>query len=228
MIRKSCSSNLSYGDTLGQYGVRFVAPNPFITKGLRTAFFLRPKCNKEFEHFPSQVFRGQVKSCCFLNRGERNKRIYKIWMGIKSRVFNVLDRDYKNYGGRGITLCKEWLDFYAFQKWALDSGYQDMLTIDRENNSLGYSPENCRWATSQMQARNRRNNVLWGIDGKEMCTTEAAKYLKISRERLNSYTRLSCRIPKNIADKVSFIIQNGENILPKLEVRPSDFKTGKP
>jgi len=68
---------------------------------------------------------------------------------------------YYRYGGRGIKVCKEWQKFTVFYKWALESGYQDNLTIDRINNDGNYEPKNCRWSTPKEQAANRTNNRDW-------------------------------------------------------------------
>ena len=78
---------------------------------------------------------------------------------MKTRTTNPHSENYKNYGGRGITVCAEWLnDFAAFQRWALSHGYQDDLSIDRIDNDKGYSPDNCRWATAKEQRHNRRDS----------------------------------------------------------------------
>lgn len=103
---------------------------------------------------------GKVKSCgCLKGRGTHGNsehRVYKIFHGMKARCYNPNTESYYLYGQRGITICDEWLnDFGAFFTWAINSGYDDTLSIDRIDNSKGYSPDNCRWATPKEQTDNR-------------------------------------------------------------------------
>lgn len=84
-------------------------------------------------------------------------RLYRIWASMKTRCYNSNHMYYKNYGGRGITVCDEWRrDFVSFMRWAQEAGYDDSLSIDRIDNDKGYCPENCRWATLSQQMRNTR------------------------------------------------------------------------
>ena len=87
--------------------------------------------------------------------GDINTRLYNIWHGIKQRCLYPKFIGYKNYGGRGITICNEWLEFIPFRDWALDNGYTENLVIDRIENGKGYYPENCRWITIKESNRNK-------------------------------------------------------------------------
>lgn len=121
---------------------------------------------------------GKSRSCGCLSKeitakrelihGNSAKPEYLIWIKIKHRCNNPKDRQYPNYGGRGILLCKKWLDFEEFSK---DMGPRPgpKHTIDRINNNGNYEPGNCRWATKKEQNNNKRNNVLVEI-GSEIKT----------------------------------------------------------
>ena len=135
-------------------------------------------CNNTFEAIFNNVKRGNTKSCgCFATHGLSSNKFYKTWYGMLQRCNNPKIKAYKDYGGRGITVCEEWLDVANFVAWA-ESTHPNMegYTLDRINNDKGYSPENCRWADTTTQAINQRmkkNNksgyvgVIWHIRDKK-------------------------------------------------------------
>lgn len=119
---------------------------------------------------------GSTKSCgCLWKRkskydGEGSyDPMYPTWNNMINRCNNPNSNRYDDYGGRGITVCDEWLDFNNFRNWANETKTDETLTLDRLNNDLGYSPDNCRWATAKEQNSNKRNNLLFELNG-EICT----------------------------------------------------------
>ena len=135
--------------------------------------------------------RGLTKSCgCLVKENTRNMftthgltqhPLFEIWGSMKKRCYNPKTKAYKDYGGRGISVCDDWVsDFKSFYEWAIRTGYKEGLTIDRINVNGNYCPENCRWITLQEQARNRRNTVWVTYQGKQICKAEFARMIGIS------------------------------------------------
>lgn len=129
------------------------------------------------------------------SHGLSHTRLYRIWEGMKSRCYRTDNVNYDRYGGRGIRICKEWLDdFVVFYDWAIQHGYNENLTIDREDNSKGYTPQNCRWVTIREQNINRKYTprkrvIIWIIDGVKKTALEWCEQYGISyqtvRYRIN-------------------------------------------
>lgn len=86
-------------------------------------------------------------------------RLYSIWQGFKQRCNNPKATGYSDYGGRGITIWPEWNVFENFLQWALFTGYQDNLSIERQNVNGDYVPANCYWANNNIQAANKRKRI---------------------------------------------------------------------
>lgn len=109
----------------------------------------------------------------FIKHGFCGTKIYKKWEDMKSRCNNPNNKRYKDYGGRGIKICNEWLsDFMNFYNWAINNGYKEGLSIERINNDGNYEPSNCKWITRAEQMRNTRNCHYIEYKGETHCISE--------------------------------------------------------
>lgn len=121
------------------------------------------------------------KSCgCHRIKSGRKKwkhysLLYGTWNRMKRRCFDRNNPKYKNYGGRGISVCSNWMIYKNFEKWALMNGYVKGLSIDRINNDRNYEPDNCRWITVSENSRHRKNTKLFMYKEKKYCLRELAE-----------------------------------------------------
>ncbi|MDB2157214.1 hypothetical protein [Clostridium butyricum] len=113
--------------------------------------------------------------------GLRYTRLYSVWIMMKQRCFNKSNKDYYNYGARGITVCNDWLNVQNFYSWAIDNGYKKGCSLDRIEPNANYEPSNCRWTDSITQANNKRNTIKTLYKGKSITLTELSNLTGISR-----------------------------------------------
>jgi hypothetical protein len=116
---------------------------------------------------------------------ENRSAEYQTWNGLKGRCLNTNNNAFHSYGGRGITVCDRWKD--SFEDFLADMGPRPSPkhSIDRVNNDLGYSPENCRWATKKEQGNNRRTNVYYEYAGERLQLTTWANRIRINKTTLH-------------------------------------------
>lgn len=97
----------------------------------------------------------KVEIAKYKKQWQANHLSFVTWCNMKQRCLNPNCKPYKWYGSRGISICKEWLVYKAFEKWALANGYEEGLTIDRIDNDGNYCPENCQWITRSENSKRR-------------------------------------------------------------------------
>ena len=160
-------------------------------KGKNTTWHCKCDCGKELDIIAYNLKDGHTRSCGCLaldvnsklhkKHGDTKTRLFRTWQHMLSRCYNCNVKGYKNYGGRGISVCREWIDSFSdFRDWALRNGYNEELSIDRINVNGNYEPSNCRWTTSKVQANNKRNNRLLTYKGQTKTLSEWADIVKIS------------------------------------------------
>lgn len=142
----------------------------------------------------SHLQSGNIRSCGCLpahkTHGETHTRLYGVWANMMGRCYNPKNREYLRYGGRGVTVCEDWRDFAQFADWARASGYDETAargecTLERRNNDLGYSPDNCVWANASVQANNTRRNRYISYQGETKTLSQWARHLGIKQSTLS-------------------------------------------
>lgn len=166
-------------------------------KNGNTKFFCKCDCGECKVIYGQSLKAGATLSCGCLNKEivssmPQNHHMshtsyYKAWAGMIQRCTNPQNHKWQRYGGRGISVCKEWRDFENFQR---DMGERPPgMTLDRTNNNGDYTPSNCRWATATQQQNNMSTNVRVSIDGEPMTIPQASRAFGISRETIRSRIR---------------------------------------
>lgn len=146
-------------------------------------------------------------------------RLYANWQNIKRRCLNTNDKEYKNYGGRGITICDEWKnDFHKYAQWAVSNGWKDGLSIERVDVDKGYSPENCTFIPKREQCYNK-TDTAWISNGQ--VTKSLAKWCeefgiskytastRRNRDGITNFDELFAK-PKSLKKAILQINLNGD------------------
>lgn len=208
-MRKGNNICNQYGriDMVGVKRNRLTVIGYAYTKNKRAYWHCKCDCGNDCIVMGQQIRRNIVKSCgCMLrdngkivgslpkykksaNMATSYTRLYKVWLGMKHRCYNSNFKYYPRYGGRGIIMCDEWLDFDKFREWAMANGYEPdapkgECTLDRIDNDGIYEPNNCRWVDMTVQHNNTSANHLVEYNGEVHNVSEWARITGISRSVL--------------------------------------------
>lgn len=179
-------------DIAGQKFNRLTAIRPIESKHGEIVWECKCDCGNVVHVTSYDLRRGHTKSCgCLkaeivrtvnIKHGLTHTAIRRTYTNMKTRCYNPNYYLFHRYGGRGITVCDEWLGsdgLVNFYNWAIDNGYDVSKSIDRKNNDKGYSPDNCRWTTPETQSNNRSSNRLITFEGVTQSLSEWARVLNI-------------------------------------------------
>lgn len=186
-LRKETARRNSAAELAGQRFGKLVAIERVNKKGERPRWLCKCDCGNTKIVPSGALLRGSSNSCGCLVKEKNisrstthngsNSRLYQVWVNMTRRCENQSSDAYKNYGGRGISICEEWKDFSKFREWAISTGYDEtakhgVCTIDRIDVNGDYAPENCRWATAKTQCRNKRGNRFLELNGERKTVAE--------------------------------------------------------
>ena len=137
------------------------------------------------------------------------KRINIIWENMKQRCYNPNNTAFKYYGGKGVTVCEEWIhNSKAFRDWAMTHGYAENLTLDRIDRNGNYEPSNCRWVDMMAQANNKKNNHILTFRGKTQTIAQWSRETGISANLITVRINRQKRSPERALTEKPIIGKN--------------------
>ena len=216
--KSEMTSKRKLEDLTGQRFGRLVVIERAETTHVSTRWKCRCDCGVECTVLAQNLKKGHTTSCgCYreekrptqqFKHGYRHTRIYGVYGKLKGRCCNPNNPSYPRYGGRGITICDEWMNNpESFCRWAYEHGYKEdakygECTIERIDNSKGYSPENCRIANEKEQANNRRSNLLIEHNGETKTLAQWRDYFGMTQGKAYYHLVLKGRT-------IQYLIDNG-------------------
>jgi hypothetical protein len=163
------------------------------------------------ETFKTDIYYLKHKTKCNHKQPITKEPLYHRWRNILTRCYNKNSKDYKYYGQKGITLCKQWHNYNNFKTWALNNGYQPHLEIDRIDNTKIYKPSNCRWVNHKVNVQNRtpwgkyyiykRNLLPICAISKQTKLTYTTIYFLIHKNNVKPNTNITKLIQKRLKEK---------------------------
>lgn len=182
-------------DLTGQRFGKLVVLGRVDDKGLEAKWLCKCDCGREKIVTGHYLRNGKVTHCgCERIDCESKTRLKNLYKSMVYRCNNEKDKNYKSYGGRGISVCEEWMGecgFQNFKKWAYENGYDENKgrkeqSLDRIDNNKGYSPDNCRWVSMKIQSNNKRTNAYLIYKGERHTKAEWAEIIGIPTKEIDN------------------------------------------
>lgn len=198
------------GQTFGRLNVIGFAG----TENKSTFWYCKCLCGNITKALAGNLKKGVTTSCGCFNKERTIERstihghakkgditpTFLTWTGMLVRCQNPNTQNFKDYGGRGITVCKRWL---KFENFLADMGEKpEGLTLDRKENDKGYFKENCRWATMEEQSNNRRSNHHLTFNRKTQTVSQWAKELGFKNDTLYDRLRIGWTVERTLTTTV--------------------------
>lgn len=194
-LTTSCGCS-RYKDLIGKRFGKLVVVS-LVSREKGTRWLCKCDCGNEKILKQNNLLSKNTRSCgCLFKEAHRfgnpvhnlyHTRIYSIWKSMKERCYSKKHVGYEKYGGRGITICDEWLGkngIVNFYNWSIANGYQDDLSIDRIDNNKGYSPDNCRWVDAFVQQNNRSISKFYEYNGEKLTLSQLSRKYNINKTTL--------------------------------------------
>lgn len=204
--KKDCGCSKDYhelvGEKIGRLTVKKIIPSNVYSSYIHAECVC--ECGKITHPQARDLVNGKIKSCGCLSLDkihEKNKKhnmsgsqLHNVWKGINQRCNNPNSTSYKNYGGRGISICEEWSGEHGFEnfyKWAVEAGYDESKSraeqsIDRIDVNGNYEPSNCRWADIETQSYNKTNTTTIEVFGEKLNVKEISEKYKIPKKTIRA------------------------------------------
>lgn len=158
----------------------------------------------------------EIKTKRFTKHGLAHSQLFKVWDGMKYRTNPNAKMKNRHYKENHITVCDEWRnDFQAFYDWAMESGYKEerlsngrnRWTIDRIDNTKGYSPDNCRWVDMKIQSNNRSSNIFITYNGETKTLAQWSEELGIKADTIASRMKRGYSFERAIKEPIDKLVR---------------------
>lgn len=169
----------------------------------------------------SRLRGGYTQSCGCLNlevktkHGKTHTRLFALWQNMRKRCYATYDKNYKNYGARGISVCEKWKnDFQSFYDWAIQNGYDEKAqrgkcTLDRIDVNGNYEPSNCRWVTQKVQCNNQRKNHFLTFNNEIHTLAEWSEKLNMKTGVILARLKMGWSVEKTLTTPVRKLRKKG-------------------